>query len=164
MLKIVLDPLGRLRACIDMMERAVAEGGGTCFLVFEYTTSKSTTKVMAMLQYNLRFEGHNHVKFFFRYEDPPRTYRTVREAGEAMVDAVSTFDGGFGSLCALYVETRVLHHECWGPDEAEHHFRAFGDEFKRELMVVAWAPHRHVEWCLDIEEQRSLMPGLDTAP
>lgn len=32
----------------------------------------------------------------------------------------------------------------------------FRDEVKPELLAKTWAPHRHVDWCLDIDEQRAL--------
>ena len=34
--------------------------------------------------------------------------------------------------------------------------------FKEELMALTWAPGRHVEWCLDVEEQAEMLAGGDT--
>jgi hypothetical protein len=34
--------------------------------------------------------------------------------------------------------------------------------FKEELIARTWAPERHVEWCLDIEEQSEMLAGGDT--
>jgi hypothetical protein len=31
------------------------------------------------------------------------------------------------------------------------------DIIRKELMEVAWSPKRHVQWCLDFEEQREIM-------
>lgn len=162
-LKIALDPLGRLRLCIDIMEREAAKGADStaCTVLFTYATA--TTDVMAMLSYSpTRFEGHSRVKFRFMPHGRSAwrkeiNYRTVREAGEAMVGSVATFDGGVRAIQTMDVMTSKTHHGCSNEEEAiENHFRAFGDEFKRDLMAAAWAPHRHVDWCLDIEEQRAL--------
>ncbi len=35
-------------------------------------------------------------------------------------------------------------------------------KFKEELFARTWAPGRHVEWCLDIEEQAEMLAGGDT--
>jgi len=34
--------------------------------------------------------------------------------------------------------------------------------FKEELFMITWAPGRHVEWCLDVEEQAEMLAGGDT--
>lgn len=34
--------------------------------------------------------------------------------------------------------------------------------FKEELFARTWAPGRHVEWCLDVEEQAEMLAGGDT--
>jgi hypothetical protein len=33
---------------------------------------------------------------------------------------------------------------------------ALGDACTRELMERTWAPHRHVDWCLDVDERRDI--------
>lgn len=35
-------------------------------------------------------------------------------------------------------------------------------QFKEELFARTWAPGRHVEWCLDIEEQAEMLEGGET--
>lgn len=162
---LAVDPLARLRMCIDEMERQVARHSLMCVLMLDYYSREHPEGIgphMTMLKYTLRQTGRERVLFVPPSYGPNVKYATVREAGAAMLEAVSTFEGGLRTLHQLYVETRVVHHECWGDleeDIARDHSALFGDEFRRELMEVAWAPHRHVDWCLDVDERRALGPA-----